>query len=193
MKESRITAVVCDHRTGIHSATAHLIRLGHHRIAFCCGPLNIRATRERVAGFEQAHRDAGIAVNPAALRIARGHTEEHGAEVTESLLNEHPRPTALLCAGLQLTIGAIVTLKRRGLELGDDMSFVTCDQASFLELIYPPVSRIERDRELIGATAASLLLSMLESDRVPRRRMVPTTYVPQATSRAPGVTRQVKS
>jgi len=165
----RITSVVCDHRHGVRAATAHLIELGHRRIAFCAAPLNIRATRDRVAGFEEAFTAAGVEVPEDSLQIAGGHTEVHGATAMEAILAAPERATAIVCAGLQLTIGAIAALRRAGIDLGSDLSFVTCDQASFLELVQPPVSRIERDRELMGATAAELMLKMLSSPRAPRR------------------------
>lgn len=67
---------------------------------------------------------------------------EHDAAVAEAevlrLLDSTARPTALLAGGLQLLIGALRALDRRGLIPGRDIALVGWDDGPLPELSRPP-------------------------------------------------------
>ena len=51
--------VLTDHRLGVRAAVGHLIDLGHRRIGLIAG-IDVRPTRERVAGAREAFAERGL-------------------------------------------------------------------------------------------------------------------------------------
>jgi len=60
----QIPAVGVANTEGARMATAHLIELGHTRIAAIGGPQRVASARARLAGYRQALADAGIPSTP---------------------------------------------------------------------------------------------------------------------------------
>jgi LacI family transcriptional regulator len=154
-----VDAVCADHRQGMREAVDHLVRLGHRRVAALTGPVARRSGRERLAGLLEELRAHGS--EDRALPIAT----EHDAGVAEAevlrLLDGAAPPTALLAGGLQLLIGALRALDRRGLIPGRDIALVGWDDGPLPELSRPPIAVVDRDPRGLGAAAATLALKRL--------------------------------
>jgi len=52
--------VLCDNAAATRQATEHLVFLGHERIAFVGGRTNVETGAERLAGYTEAMRAAGL-------------------------------------------------------------------------------------------------------------------------------------
>lgn len=63
-----IDYVVNDDVQGGYIAARHLIDNGYQRILFLNGPGYISSSRERLEGYQAAHRDAGVPIDPALVR-----------------------------------------------------------------------------------------------------------------------------
>ena len=57
----QIDTVSVANRAGAHTAIAHLLKLGHKRIAVISGPPWISTAKERLTGYEESLAAAGIA------------------------------------------------------------------------------------------------------------------------------------
>ncbi|HYM82650.1 MAG TPA: substrate-binding domain-containing protein, partial [Candidatus Dormibacteraeota bacterium] len=66
-----------------------------------------------------------------------------------------------IAGGNQVLIGCLRALDHARLEVGRDISLVTCDDVPLSELYHPPIATICRDNVDIGRTAAELLLRVL--------------------------------
>src|SRR5947209_3128353 len=53
-----------DNHAGALAVTRHLIANGHRRIAFIGGPADNLEARERLRGYHDAHREAGLRPGP---------------------------------------------------------------------------------------------------------------------------------
>ncbi len=154
-----VDAVCADHRQGMREAVDHLVRLGHRRIAALTGPLARRSGRERLAGLLEGLRAVGAEDDavPIATQHDAGVAE---AEVLRQIDGTDP-PTALLAGGLQLLIGTLRALDRRGLIPGRDIALVGWDDGPLPELSRPPIAVVDRDPRGLGAAAAGLALKRL--------------------------------
>ncbi len=65
LQGARGSVVVPDNRNGARRATAHLISLGHRRIAFLGGLPGMIVRDERLGGYRDVLTDAGLAIDPA--------------------------------------------------------------------------------------------------------------------------------
>lgn len=162
-----------DHRAGMRAAVAHLLELGHRRIALITGGLDLWPVRERIAGMAEAVNSRAVADET--ISLVGSLSAEHGERSTDQLLDMDPRPTAIIAGGNQVLAGCIRAFIRRGIRVPDDMSLVTCDEVDLSELHQPPIASVARDTLLLGRTAAELLLERLGGGE-PRTVLLPTTF-----------------
>ena len=179
-------AVYADHEGGTRQATAHLLNLGHRRIALLTGPMRLHPGAARVRGFERAHAERGVATVPE-LVIAESFLRDHAYRATSSLLGLSQPPTAIIAGGIDMLSGVLRAIRTRGLSIPDDISVVAAGQNDLCDLHQPPIAVIGWDQNEVGATAATLLLDLIAGGKreEPRRVIIPTTFNPQASCMPP--------
>jgi LacI family transcriptional regulator len=178
------SAVLCDHCTGVRDAVDHLLSLGHRRTGLVAGPTAIRVTRERLRGYMEAHENRGVGLHDDLIRLG-AYTKEFGYDQTLALLQLPDPPTAILAAGVQLAYGVLLALHERGMKVGRDIAFVTCDEVDLMRVFDPPISAVTRDATLLGERAANVLVDMLVKGAPPRVEHLPTHYIARGTTIPP--------
>jgi LacI family transcriptional regulator len=180
----RASAVVNDHAAGMRAAVEHLVRLGHRRIGLIGGSLDTLPARQREEAMRAVIAETGGTVE--ATSLAGTFSREHGARATRRLLDDPTPPTAIIAGGNQLLIGALEVIGERGLDVGRDLSLVTCDDVPLATLHRPPIASISRDTVGLGATAATLLLDRLgDPPGPPMTAVLSTGYTPRASVAPP--------
>jgi LacI family transcriptional regulator len=166
--------VLSDHYTGVGAAARSLLQLGHRRIALIVGP-DVRPSRERTRAVTDAYASKQIKVQ---LIIDRGPLSiEHASAALAQMLDTADPPTAIILGGNQLLEGALAVIRDRNLRLGSDLSLVSCDDIPLGRFYETPVSSVMRDTDLIGRSAARLLLeSMNDPQSQLSSVMLPTWY-----------------
>jgi DNA-binding LacI/PurR family transcriptional regulator len=135
-EEGMYDAIVSDDREGAIALTAHLIALGHRRIAMIAGPESLSTTRYRIAGYREAMRRAGLAA-----RIERGpYTPAQGYSATRDLLAHESKPTAIFSSAGPLTVGVLRALKDLGVAVPDAMSLVAFEDPEWYAAQNPPLT-----------------------------------------------------
>jgi DNA-binding LacI/PurR family transcriptional regulator len=165
----------CDHvavnnHEGALSAVHHLLALGHRRIAFVGGPPQVSVARERLAGYEQALREAGVPFDRTLVR-AGDFQQAGGRAATEALLELEPRPDALFVANNLMTLGALEALHERGLRIPGDVALLGFDDMPWATSLQPPLSAVAQPTFELGVCAAQLLLARLRDPDRPFRRV----------------------
>ncbi len=178
------SSVVVDNFTGMQRAVQHLISLGHRRIAFVSGSEDILTTRERLRGYRAAHEANGQLEDPSLLRL-RSYDEPWGYEQSLDLLTGENPPTAIIAGGIRLLVGTLAACRQASVRVGNDVSIVGCDEAELMSYLDPGISVILRHPQTMGKLAAELLLEQLEGEAQPRSVLVPTEYVPRASTMPP--------
>lgn len=145
---------------GGYLATRHLINLGHRRIAFIAGPEDHIDAVERYAGYQRAHREAGLAADPA-LVVQGNFLEAGGVMAMNRLLDGGTDFTAVFAANDQTAFGARVALYRRGIRVPDDVSLVGFDDLPAAAYLTPPLTTVRQPIYEMGLFAARALLRQL--------------------------------
>jgi LacI family transcriptional regulator len=150
-------------------ATEHLIGLGHKRIAVLTGLADLATSKDRLEGFLQAHRNAGISVDPGLL--LKGDYEQGLAakSVAEVMRSAHP-PTALLSISNMMTLGALHALHDLGLRAPADLSIVGIDDFDFAELLDPPLTVVRVPLASMAERSIEVLLDLIAGRRQPTGR-----------------------
>lgn len=156
--------VQSDHESSMREAVAHLVDMGHRDIAFIGGPEGFYPTQQRYAAFKQALAAARIAPRPDMTRFT-SFTENDAFAEALLLLQNRPRPTALIVAGNIILIGALMALQDLRVTVGRDIALIACDDIHLTQLYRPPITAVQRDLSLLGVTAARLLLQGMQGTR----------------------------
>ena len=156
--------------------TAHLLDLGHRRIAVIRGLAGISSTIERFDGYCAALAERGIAVDPALVLDGDSNTDVAEREV-RTLMSRADRPSALVSLNNAMTIGTLKALRSLGLSIPDDVAFCCYDDFEWSDLFAPRLTAAAQDVETIGATAVELLLGRMHgNDDAPQQIWVPTAF-----------------
>jgi LacI family transcriptional regulator len=151
-------SVAVDDVVGGDLAVTHLLETGHRRIAFVGGPRAIGQVADRISGSERAvARTPGaelVVVETAALNVAEG--RRAGERIAG--MPAARRPTGAFCANDLLALGLLQQMVRLGLRVPEDLAIVGYDDIEFAEAAAVPLTSVSQPRQLLGRTAAELLL-----------------------------------
>jgi LacI family transcriptional regulator len=182
LPELSFSSVLSDHRAGMSAAVGHLLDLGHRRIDMITGP-DVRPTVERRRALQETYTQRKL---PPTYRILTGEfSPQAGAQITSDILDGEDPPTAIIAASNQLMLGSLSLLHQRNIKLGQQLSFIGCDDVAAAQLSTPPIAVIARDTVQLGAKAAEVLLELLAGTHETIRVTLPTTYIPRPSAGAP--------
>jgi DNA-binding LacI/PurR family transcriptional regulator len=151
-------AITATDRDGSRELCRHLLLRGHERLAFLTAADSWSAIEERIAGFEDAHREAGL--RPAGTAVVRRGTYAPlaAAQATRALLRGRGRPTALLCGNDLVALGALKAAREAGLRVPDDLAVAGFDDFEFAAAVDPPLTTVRIPGYEMGRQAARSLL-----------------------------------
>jgi LacI family transcriptional regulator len=138
--------------------TEHILRLGHRRIAFIRGPHLSRDSDERLAGYEEAMKQAGVKVDPRWI-VTGNHMFESGVTNGEKLLALEPRPTAVFASNDDMAAGVMHAAYRMGLSLPGDVSIAGFDDSDIARTVWPPLTTIHQPLLEMAAKAVDALVT----------------------------------
>jgi LacI family transcriptional regulator len=143
-------------------AATHLIGKGHRRLAFLGGYCEMVSYQERLAGFRDACALHGI--GPEETMVAEGETNRRGGMAgLDAVMGASPPPTAALCFNDAVAFGAMLALRRRGLEPGRDFAVIGFDDIAEAQHYVPALTSVAVDTAGLGERAAHAVLKMIRS------------------------------
>lgn len=155
-----VDAILIDNFQGGYDATKHLIGLGHRRIGCLAGPDSPSRSHDRVVGYQEALRGAGLEVDEALVEPADW-THRGGQRASERLLSLGSKPSALFACNDTMAIGALAYLHSNGYRVPEDVSVVGFDNIIASAFAYPPLTTIATPIQDIGHRLCRLLLERI--------------------------------
>lgn len=151
--------VFADNAQGGYLAGRLLARWGHRDIAYLGGDPALMSTRLRAEGLERGLKD-GAGADSVTVRIFSGsHDMVSGRALAAEMIDAGDRDeTAIFAGSDEIAIGAIETLRERGIRIPQDISLVSFDGARALHLYDPPITAVRQPAKGLGARAVELLL-----------------------------------
>lgn len=144
---------------GLSEVAAHLIEIGHRRIAYVGGPEDRVQAGARRAGFERGLARAGIV--PAPVLSAASYSPTESARLTAEVLAVADRPTAIVYGNDAMAIAGMRAARAAGLAIPHDLSIVGYDGSSMSEWTEPQLTTVQRNVVQRGRAAAAILLRAL--------------------------------
>jgi len=145
-----------DYLSGIRQAVQHLAALGHTRIAFVTGPLELKSAVARKNAFLQSMAEAGL---PADRVVEGSHTLEGGMSALTRLMNLQTPPTAVLCSNDMTAIGVMREAYEREIKIPADLSVVGFDDIRLAQFTTPPLTTVQMSQTDLARLAFQALMN----------------------------------
>lgn len=165
--------VVADNYAGATKLTQHLVELGHRRIGFITGPTFAANGSERLSGFLDAAREAGVETI-----LAEGEfTFESGAQAAMRWLNTSRQPTAIVGVNDLVALGAFDALVRLGRRVPEDVAVAGFDDILLAGTGLVGLTSVSQHIDEMGRRAVNMLMQLTSrppEDRTPLQEVVET-------------------
>ncbi|MEZ8140669.1 LacI family transcriptional regulator [Enterovibrio norvegicus FF-33] len=164
--------------------TEFLLQLGHTEFAAIPGitRLNDR-TKDRLAGCLDTLKKADIF-------LAKNRIIECKYDLAESrqalrkLLENSPRPTAIVCGNDIIAMGALLECQTLGVRVPEDVSIVGFDDVAMASHIHPALTTMQVPSKTMGEKAADFLLAKLSNEPVTDKLELEAKLVVRETTAA---------
>ena len=156
----KVSAVVIDNIHASYRAVRKLTELGHRQIGLVLGSPNLYTTNQRLTGYLNALKEAGITPSDEYIRYG-DYTMDGGYQAVQSLLRLKKRPTALFVTNFEMTLGTMLALQHSSVRVPDDLSVIGFDKLELFGEIFPDLTLIRQPQLSIGRETANLMLDLL--------------------------------
>jgi DNA-binding LacI/PurR family transcriptional regulator len=164
-----VANIVLDVAPASDLAVAHLVSLGHRRIAHVAGPSEVESARRREEAFVAVAQQADV--QPQVLRAE--FSEQGGHQATHSLLAADPQLTAIYTSSFGQAAGALRAAVDLGRRVPDDLSVLGFEDVPQAEFTVPRLTTIAMPMRKLGETAVDVLLEQIRG-APPQGRALPT-------------------
>ncbi|MCB2228196.1 MAG: LacI family transcriptional regulator [Desulfarculaceae bacterium] len=172
-----IASVNSENFQSIHRAVSYLLGLGHRKIAFVLGSMSSKFSFERLAAYQKAFADHGLAPDPAYI-VESDFSKPDAFRLMGQLLDLDQPPTAVICLNDTITPGVLRQILQRGLKVPEDISVVAIGCSDILDLTLPPLTTVRIPAVAIGRTLAQRLIQLIETGRCPEQHtIIPADFI----------------
>lgn len=162
---------------GAYNATEYLIKLGHQRIGFITGWMDLGCALDRLDGYRSALRTYHIPEAPELIYEGTFFQPDGHAGASAFLDLPNP-PTAIFASNDVMAMGVMDAVRNRGLRVPDDISIIGFDDIPQASLVRPALTTVNQPLEKMGRVATQMLLDLLQHpDRKADRIELPTQLI----------------
>lgn len=174
LSEVATDLVKVDNENGVIAAIEHLISLGHEQIGYIAGNEMIPTTLERISGYRKAMAKHQLTIDPSWV-VSKLSDYQSGLELAAQLLTLPAPPSAIFAGNNLLTLGAIETIHKMGLQIPNDIAIVGFDDVYWANSLNPPLTAVKQPGFEIGKKACELLVQRINNPEKPVEQLILTT------------------
>ncbi|PWC20064.1 transcriptional regulator RbsR [Brenneria roseae subsp. roseae] len=146
---------------GGEMATNYLISRGYRKIACIAGPQDKTSAYNRLEGYRQAMKHAGLSV-PDEYEIFGDFEFETGYQAMQRLLTLEEKPEAVFACNDAMAVGVYRALYQAGLSIPQDVAVIGYDDIDLARYMSPSLTTIHQPKDELGELAVDTLLYRLE-------------------------------
>jgi LacI family transcriptional regulator len=147
---------------GAYHATEYLIKLGHTRIGFITGSMDLGAAIDRLDGYKSALRVHHIPEDPQLIYQGSFFQPDGYAGGSALLELDHP-PTAIFASNDVMAMGAMDAIRSHGLHIPKDVSILGFDDIPQAAMVRPALTTVRQPLEQMGRLATQMLIDQLKN------------------------------
>jgi DNA-binding LacI/PurR family transcriptional regulator len=173
-----------DGTDGFRKATNYLIERGHQRIGALAWPEDSRVGNDRIAGFFEAMKSAGLEIESKWIERGEG-TFDFGYQASRRLLGlpAKERPTAMIAMSDTMAIGGIHAANEHHLEVGRDIAIIGFDDAPMSQYLFPALTTVRQPIREAGRKCVEVLVSLLKGEEQAEYHiLLPPTLITRASA-----------
>lgn len=155
---SAAPSVTVDETAATREAVAHLVGLGHRRIAYVGGPDTSWSQARRSRGMRAAV-DGFLDVE--LIELSGNAPDAGGGRAAADLLS-NDLPTAVVAYNDLVALGLLARWSELGIRVPDDVSLIGFDNTFVAELASPHLTSVGADLRELGDAAVELLLARID-------------------------------
>ena len=158
-------SVDVDNRAAAQRACAHLLRLGHTRLACLTNAgLSYSAAVDRLQGYKDALEAAGIPLDYDLIRYGEFNPES-GYFQMKYILDATPPPTAVFVASDVVAYGAMEAIRERGLRIPEDIALVGFDDVPVSRYIEPSLTTIQLPVVELARQSCEMVVGLINGEQ----------------------------
>jgi LacI family transcriptional regulator len=178
-------AVGASNWQGAYNATEYLIKLGHKRIGFITGSMDLGAAIDRLDGYESGLRIHHIPKDPS-LIYEGAFFQPDGYAGACALMDVDDPPTAIFASNDVMAMGAMDAVRSRGLRVPVDVSILGFDDIPQAASVRPALTTVQQPLEQMGRVATQMLLDLLKNPEKEISRIeLPTQLIVRGSTSSP--------
>jgi DNA-binding LacI/PurR family transcriptional regulator len=174
---SSLSLIDTDNVGGARLATEHLISIGRRRIATITGPADMSAGIDRLEGWRQALRAAGL---PDHAVVTGDFTLDGGAQAARELVERFPEVDAVFIASDLMAAGAMPVLSAAGRSMPEDLAIIGYDNSGLAVTTKPALTTITQPVVAMARAAGAELIAQLRGEPP---RTAPMIFEPELVVR----------
>ncbi|MGJ5640644.1 LacI family DNA-binding transcriptional regulator [Formosa sp. S-31] len=151
--------VIIDNYSAGYNATKHLIEQGCTRIAHFAGLQHRMVFQHRKQGYLNALKEHNIAVDENLIIHFKSLSLEEGKKATKTLLKSETPPDGIFSANDTAAVGAIMSAKKLGVKIPDDLCIIGFNNDPIATIVDPPLSTIKHPARKMGELSALRVLN----------------------------------
>jgi LacI family transcriptional regulator len=159
-------SIIATNQEGALAAMKYLTGLGHRRIGYITGRMELVSSNLRLQGYKDGLAAAGISLSEDSIEIG-DYTTETAAFCARKLLSRPDRPTAIFAANDMSAMGVYQAARELGLHIPGDLSVMGFDNLHEAAYLDPPLTTIDQFIEKMGTLATEMLVKLMEGESLP--------------------------
>lgn len=148
----------------VRIAVQYMLENGHKKIGLVnCSP-SFSSSAERVKGYVETLRDAGMEPDPDYIVYGASNTGLSGMHAVAELFGRVGMPDALICANVSTTMGVMRYFYDNGIKVPEDISVIGHEDSVVYGYASPGITAVNIRKEEMGILGASLMLRRVGGD-----------------------------
>ena len=168
-----VDLVTVDLRKAGYLATRHLLNLGHKHVGLILHEVALRRKNGRLAGYQDAHNEKDVPINPNYFTFC-GYRLEEGYQAVRRLLEMQPQVTALFCHNDLTALAALHAAREMGRDVPNDLAIVGYDNIEMCRYCDVPLTTIDFNKELLGQLLVDMFFRRMQNPEHQTQRVVLT-------------------
>ena len=174
---SGITYVDNDNQKAAKDLTEFLLHLGHRHIAFFGGALEYDVVSDRLKGYKEALKSAGLSFSPDYIKPLP-YSRVEGLTALEELYALREPPTAYVALDIDYAIILTGLLLGKNMRIPDDASIVCFNNYEVADYTTPSLTTMDIHTYELGIEAAKYVIELIMNPQVIEKNvLIPTRII----------------
>jgi len=182
--ETEVPGLIIDDQFGMRSVVAHLVQLGHRKMALISGPQHLSTSVSRHTAALRAMHEHDIEVDPDLITFCKDFSTDSGRHACRILLDQGKAFTAIITVNDHYAMGVNAELYDRNLQCPAEFSVSGYNGIRQAKWLKPSITTVELPKWEMGMRMAEIMPQRLKDPGAEIERVVirPTLIERQSTA-----------